>query len=595
MKSGVNLLKIFNSSKYFMIWSLFPKNIRLQFGYILILTLLGTLLEMLSVGLVVPAISLMLNQNIFEKYPATKPLSALLGSPSQQELVGYGVTLLLITYLMKALYLAYMAWKQAKFIFGAKEYISICLFNKYLNESYEFHLQHNSSQLIRNITTEVTQLVSFILSPTIVLITELCVVISLLVLLFVIEPAGSSILLFIAIVSMYSFHFFTKSQLQRWGAERQQYEAKRIQKVQEGLSGIKIIKLLGRENIFSSEFRKYNLLTALVEQKQHALSQTPRLWMETVGVFSLSVLILVALYFTSDISELIPIIALFAAASFRLIPSSNRILISLQSLRYGDAVIKLLYKELLPVSKIEKNINNKIVLNENISFENLSYTYPNASKPSLININLSIKKGECVGFIGPSGAGKTTLVDVMLGLLEPSAGRIAIDGVDAYSGLRNWRNLIGYVQQDIFLLDGSLRENIAFGLHDSQIDDAALRGAIFGAQLDRFIDDLPAGVETIVGERGVRMSGGQRQRIGIARALYQNPPVLVFDEATSALDSESEQGVMEAIRALKGTRTIIIIAHRLSTIESCDSLYKLEGGRLVQLNGEIKQVSHSLI
>jgi ABC-type multidrug transport system fused ATPase/permease subunit len=274
---------------------------------------------------------------------------------------------------------------------------------------------------------------------------------------------------------------------------------------------------------------------------------------------------------------------LFAAASFRLLPSVNRILGSAQSLRYGLPVIGSLYAELGVLASAQApSDRNRMPFRESLELHQVTYVYPGKVDPALREISLRIRKGESVGFIGASGAGKSTLVDILLGLLSPNAGQVRVDSQDIKDHLRNWQDQIGYVAQSIFLTDDTLRRNIALGLPDKQIDEEALWRAVCAAQLAEFVNSLPEGLDTVVGERGVRLSGGQRQRIGIARALLHDPALLVLDEATSSLDTATEGEVMEAVRALHGTKTIIIVAHRLSTVQQCDRLYRLDQGRIVQ-------------
>jgi ABC-type multidrug transport system fused ATPase/permease subunit len=265
-------------------------------------------------------------------------------------------------------------------------------------------------------------------------------------------------------------------------------------------------------------------------------------------------------------------------------PSVNRVLSAVQYLRYGLPVINTLHEELqlaVPEPAAQNN-NGAATFQHEIRLTDITYTYPNAPAPALNQLSLSIQKDESVGFIGPSGSGKSTLVDVVLGLLTPSAGQVVVDSKDIQQNLRHWQDRIGYVPQSIYLTDDTLKRNVAFGLPDGQIDDIAVQRAIQAAQLDEFVASLPDGLETLVGERGIRLSGGQRQRIGIARALYHDPVVLVLDEATSALDIATERGVMQAVTALHGSKTILIVAHRLSTVEHCNRLYRLHEGRVVE-------------
>lgn len=554
-------------------WSILPLKYKKNTILVLLLTLLGTLLEAVGIGLVIPAVSLMLDDNFINKYPLLINFFNGL-NPSQSTLVLYGILLLFVSYFIKAIYLVFLAWFQSMYIYNIKRYLSSKLFEKYISLPYEFHLQTNSSFLIRNITSEIQELINRALIPLVMLITEIAVIIVLALLLLIIEPLGASILFFVIIFAMFIFHLFSYKYLKEWGNIRQREEGYRIKSAQEGLSAIKDVKLLGRESNFINCYDYHNLNVSTVESKQNTLSQVPRLWLETVGVFGLLILV----FINNKPTEIVPIIGLFAAAAFRLLPSANRVLNSFQSLKYSSAVISLIIKELRNENINIENNKIKFQFNKCIELKNISFKYPESSISTLNNINFIINKGDSIGIIGSSGSGKSTLVDLLLGLITPSSGSISIDGVNINNFMREWQNTVGYVQQSIYLIDDTLRKNIAFGLNDNEINDELIKNAIKEAQLESFIYSLPDGINTLVGERGVRLSGGQRQRIGIARALYNNPPMLVLDEATSSLDKKTEADVMKSINALKRNRTIIIVAHRLSTIEHCDKIIKINNG-----------------
>jgi ABC-type multidrug transport system fused ATPase/permease subunit len=295
------------------------------------------------------------------------------------------------------------------------------------------------------------------------------------------------------------------------------------------------------------------------------------------------VLVLSMLARGHDTAAIMPTLALFAAAAFRMTPSANRVLAVINSLRYGLPAVATLTSELaLPVSDTPPGGTHRTAFQRDIELRDVTFSYADTPAPALRGVSVRIGKNETVGFIGPSGSGKTTLVDVLLGLLAPQRGEVRVDGTDVAGNLRAWQDQIGYVSQTIYLTDDTLRRNVAFGVPEAEIDDRAVARAVRAAQLDDFVASLPAGLDAAVGERGVRLSGGQRQRIGIARALYHDPAVLVLDEATSALDAATERGVMDAVAALQGSRTIVIVAHRLSTVDRCDRLYRLEAGRIVE-------------
>ena len=313
------------------------------------------------------------------------------------------------------------------------------------------------------------------------------------------------------------------------------------------------------------------------------MHQVPRLWFELLAVAALLLLTAVMVWQGTPSTKLIPMLGLFATVAFRMLPSVNHISAATQRLRVSEAMLSSLHKELALENEIPPSRSaSPLRFHDRIVLENVSFCYQGAHEAALKSISICIPHGTSVGFVGGSGAGKSTLVDVILGLLPPTSGRVTVDGQNIHDSLRGWQNVIGYVSQSIYLCDDTIRRNIAFGVPEKDIDNDAVWRALKSAQLDEFVESLPDRAETFVGERGVRLSGGQRQRIGIARALYHDPEVVVLDEATSALDTETEKGVMAAVDALHGVKTLIIVAHRLTTVSGCDLLYRLDKGRVVQ-------------
>lgn len=556
---------------------------------LIVLMLIGMILETIGIGLVIPALSLMTESDIVNKYPKLEPILQSIGSPTQTQLVVWGMLFLVGAHFIKAGFLAFLAWRQAEFNFGLHASLSARLFTGYLQQPYTFHLQRNSAQLIRNVTTEVGQFTSALIAASI-LLTELLVLIGVSSMLLYIEPLGAIITISIFAFAGYVFFKLTNTRLLRWGEARQFYDGQRIQHIQQGLGGAKDVKLLGREEDFIAQYALHNTGSARMGKLENVLQALPRLWLELLAVICLSALVITMLTNGKSVEALVPIIGLFAAAAFRLMPSVNRVLVSIQGLRYNLPVVIVLHKEAKMLEKPPVIVSDaSLDFKHTLQLDSVGYTYQGTKNATLAEINLNISCGDSIGIIGESGAGKSTLVDVMLGLLSPNIGCVTIDGVDIQSNLRAWQNKIGYVPQSIFLTDDSLRRNVAFGLDSNEIDENAVKAAIKSAQLQDYVDSLPDGLDTVVGERGIRISGGQRQRIGIARALYHNPSVLVLDEATSALDSETEASVMEAVYELKGNKTIIIIAHRLSTVSRCDLLFELKQGRLIQNNEHINR------
>ena len=571
-------------STYKMLFKLLTPKERKQIPIILLVIFIGMLFETVGISLVIPAIALMTQTNLPDMHPAFRSIFIALGSPTQVELVRDGMLVLFGFYVVKTLFLMFMSWKQNKFIFSIQASLSHRLFTGYLKQPWSFHLQHNSAQLIRNLTIEVNMFANTALQSGMGLITEGFVLTGIIVFLVIIEPLGTLVVMSILLLAAWSFQKVTKHYLLSLGQARQHHEGMRIQHLQQGLGGVKDVKILGREQDFLAQYTPHNKGNSHASRMQQTLLQLPRFWIELLAVGGLVALVLVLLAQRVLPNELLPVLGLFAAAAFRVAPSANRILGTLQNLHYSLPVISTLYRE---VSLLEHTVipsrSTLLPFNKKIELKSISYRYKNAEYDALNDINISIPSSTSVGFIGTSGAGKSTLIDVILGLITPDKGQVQIDGIDIQSNLRGWQDHIGYVPQSIFLTDDTLRRNVAFGLPDELIDNEAVLKAIKSAQLDEFIRTLPLGMETMVGERGVRLSGGQRQRIGIARALYHDPKVLVLDEATSALDMDTEKEVMQAINALTGDKTLLIIAHRLSTVSNCDCVYTMEQGRIVKM------------
>lgn len=546
------------------------------------LMFIGMLLETLGVGLVVPAITLLTQGDLATNYPVLQPLLRALGNPSQQSLILYAMLVLVGVYLIKVMFLALLGWRQTRFVFGLRTRLSQQLFTSFLRQPYTFHLQNNSSRLIHLVIAEVDIFTGNGITPAITVLTEALVLLGLCSLLLLVEPIGALIVVGVLGAAVWGSHRLTRERIVRWGEARHHHGVLRVQHLQHGLGGAKDVKLLGREADFLNRFHTHNVQSARVEQLHSFLQLIPRLWLELFVVSGLTILVVSMLAQDRALGAVVSTLALFAAATFRIMPSVNRVLGGVQSLRYGVTVIDSLHKELNLSAPAPASTRTPVTpFRAALELGQVTYTYPGAAEPSLIEISLAVKHGESVGVIGTSGAGKSTLVDILLGLLTPDSGEVRVDGKDIQDNLRNWQDQIGYVPQSIFLTDDTLRRNVAFGLSDEQIDDAAVQRTLRDAQLEELVASLPDGQETIVGERGIRLSGGQRQRIGIARALYSDPTVLVLDEATSSLDTTTEGGVMESVHALQGDKTLIIVAHRFSTVEHCDRLFRFERGRVV--------------
>ena len=548
-----------------------------------LLMLIGMLLEMLGVGIVIPLITLLTRESHLPSLPFWSNVGNEFGEIGQVELVYGAMAALVLVYLVKNLFLGFLLWSQSNFAYGVQANLSKRLFFTYLNQPYVFHLRQNSAQLIRNATTEANLFASHALMQGMQLTAELLVVLGLAMLLMLVEPLGTLIVgLTLAIVATLFFRA-TRKRVLTWGAQRQFHEGLRLQHLQQGLGGIKDVILTGRQMAFLGQYDQHNTAASIAARHQEFLKQVPRLSLEWLAILGIAVLVMSMMVQGKALADVTPVIGAFAAAAFRLMPSINRILGSIQTLRYVTPVIDTLHNQVsLPPVFMLGNNSAPLRFEQEIRVENLTFSYEPDSNPVIKNINLSIKRGQTVGFVGTSGAGKSTLIDLLLGLLKADEGIVLVDAQDIQHNLRAWHKKIGYVPQSIFLTDDTLMRNIAFGVADDQIDESAVIKSIKAAQLEEFVRGLPEGLSTPVGERGVRLSGGQRQRIGIARALYNDPDVLVLDEATSALDNSTESEVMKPIISMHGIKTIVVVAHRLSTVEQCDYIYRLEAGCIVK-------------
>lgn len=564
------------------LWRLLTSDQRRSAVILLGLMLIGMILETLGIGLVIPALAAMTQGDLAVRYPALAPWLDRVGRPNQEQLVIGGMLILVGVYVVKALFLGFFAWRQARFAFGIQANISQRLYAGYMRQPYAFHLQRNSAQLIRNAIVQVDEIRGAI-QTGLLLAAEMLVLLGILALLLALEPLGTLLVVSTLGSASWGFQRLTRDRILRWGMARQRHEEMRIQHLQQGLGAAKDVKLLGREDDFLAQYRAHNFGNAHVGQRQTTLQALPRLWIELLAVTGLAALVLTMIGQGKALADLLPTLGLFAAAAFRLMPSFNRVLNALQTIRYSLPVIDNLDSEFRLLDAVSAPRRGPpLPFRISLVLERVSFRYPSAESPALREVSVTIHQGTSVGFIGTTGAGKSTLVDIILGLFVPDSGTVKVDGIDIQTRPRGWQDQIGYVPQSIFLTDDTLRRNVAFGLADEQIDEAALERAIRAAQLEEFVRDLPQGVDTVVGERGIRLSGGQRQRIGIARALYHDPPVLVLDEATSSLDTLTERDVVEAVRALQGDKTLIIVAHRLSTVAHCDRLYRLERGKVVE-------------
>lgn len=551
---------------------------------LLVLIVIGTLIEILGIGLVMPTIILLGDGGAADRHPAFEWALQTLGLQPGAQLVVLGMGVLLAVYLVKAAYLAFLARRQAHFVFAVLVQLSHRLFSTYLAQPWLFHTQRNSAQLIRNVINEVNVFAINGLLAVLTLLSESLVAACIGALLLIIEPLATLAFAALLAVASWGFHRLTRATTERAGAARQHHEGLRLQHLQQGLAAVREIKLLGGEDEFAERYRVHLAESANAGRWLATLQLLPRLWLELLAVLCIALVVAILAGRGTSPGSMLPMLGLFAAAALRLMPSVQRLISARHALRYGLPAIDVLHRELAlgaPAPARSAAPHPPIApLRTCLEVCSVSFTYPGATTRALADASLVVRRGEWVAVVGPSGAGKSTLVHIVLGLLAPESGHVRVDGGDVHDALQSWHDQIGFVPQSVFLIDDTVTRNVAFGLPADRLDEGALWRVLQAVKLADFVRELPQGLDTLLGERGVRLSGGQIQRIGLARALYRNPGVLVLDEATNSLDSAAERDVLRSARA-HGAHTVLLVAHRASTVEHCDRRYTLEHGRIV--------------
>jgi len=496
--------------------------------------------------------------------------------------------LVMAFYIGRNAFLTAVTWVQEQALDAAVRQLSHRLLAAYLGAPYAFHFRRNSAGLIHRVTDAVHSVFRGVLGSLLNTASEALVVSGIVVVLALASPGVTAIAVVVVGGLLLLPLTLSRKATTRWGRVVSRLDTDILQTLQQSLGGVKEVKVIGRESFFLSQFDERMAAAARLRSRYVAVAAALRMGVETTFVCGL---LAVSLLLTlRGGANALPLLGLFAYAGFRVIPASNRVMLYVAQLRYSRAWIHDLRADLtaLPTPADDATAEAEpIRFTRTVALERVSYTYdgepesgPPQAEPVLIDVSLTIAKGESIGVVGPSGAGKSTLIDLLLGLLEPTAGRITVDGRDIVTAMRSWRRHIGYVPQEPFILDDTVRRNVAFGLADAEIDDRRVLAALTRAQLSEVVAGLPRGLDTMLGERGTRLSGGQRQRVAIARALYHEPEVLIFDEATSALDTPTERELIAALEALRGVKTLVVIAHRLTTVRRCDRLALLRDGRL---------------
>ena len=569
---------------------IFSKRDKYKIALLLCIMVAGSFLELLGVAVFQPFVNIIMMPDSIQENSYLARIYQMFGCSTTESFLTVVALGIIVIYVVKNVYLWVEQNLIMKFTYGMQQKLSTRLLTTYLSEPYTFHLNKNIAELQRSMQED-TGLFTQVLMHTLQLVAEVVVCIVLGVYLFTVSNSITVVIVGLLILCVVLFTKITKRFTEQLGKEAQVYKGKLYQWVNQSLGGVKEVKVLNREEFFVSSYKKYYGLYIKGVRINRLLSITPKYMVEAVCMTGLLIAIIIKLNFGhGELENFIPQLATFAVAAFRLLPSVGRINEHVNNILYAVPSVDLIYGDLKGIEDYQESKGEEEgkewSFEHGITAKHITYAYPNTDTNVLEDANCIIPKGKTVAFIGSSGAGKTTMADIILGLLAPQRGKILVDNIDVFKILTMWHHQIGYIPQVIYLSDDTIRNNIAFGIHEDQIDEEAVKTALKKAQLAEFVDTLPDGLDTIVGDRGVRLSGGQRQRIGIARALYHDPEILVLDEATSALDNETETAVMEAIESLQGSKTMIIIAHRLTTIQNADIIYEVGDGKVTERSKE---------
>lgn len=568
---------------------------KLRIAELVVLMVVGGLLEMLSVSLVLPFMNAVMEpEKTMEKW-YVKPICDFFRLQNPRTFLIVMAVLLAGVYIFKNVYLVLEYNVQYRFVYGNMIAMNSRLLDSYLHRPYEDFLHLSSAEAVRIMTSDV--LYTFVLLTSLLsIITELVVSGMLVVTVFVMAPFVTFCMVVIISVLLLILSRIIRPILNKAGKAYQRAGADMNKWILQSMHGIKEVKITGREAYFQESFDACGTEYANAIRKYRILEMTPRFFIEATSMSTMFFIIAFLIYRGGSLEALVPMLTAVGMASIRLLPAANRIMAGVATAAHYEPLLDKLIESLnamegeggvsldgtLRTDRYEEKKAEIAPLRSRLDFHEISYHYPDAGDNVLTAASMTIRRGESVGIIGDSGAGKTTAIDLLLGLLKPQKGQVLVDGTDISADIRGWHEQIGYIPQMIFMLDDTIRNNVCFGEREEDISDERLWQALEEASLADFVRTLPDGLDTEIGERGIRLSGGQRQRIGIARALYRDPSVLVFDEATSALDHETEAEIMESINHLQGKKTMIIIAHRLTTIENCDRVYRVEGGKILR-------------
>lgn len=569
-------MKLEFSESFRAVWRILPNQAQHQAVVLANLMAIATVLETLGLGMIIPLLGSLIPSESVTSSSSGGIIGEIVSwfAKYSLETIVIGLLLLLVA---KNGYLAGLAYFQSKFVFGLEAELSKRLLGDYLDKPYSFFASHNSAHIIRNIVGEVSNFCHNAVAPLCGLVAEILVAAGILILLVAVNPYGAVMMAVVLGVMGALFHFIIRRRVAHWGEARQYHEGMRLQKLQESFGAIKEIKLADLQPQFCSDYARHTDGSCVSGRRQQSIQSLPRLLLEILAVLALVLVVLPAK--EASRASMLPILGLYAAAAFRLMPSANRILNALQAIRFAKPSIDVLAKEFTLGRAVKRSLANSALSFEcDITFKDVGFRYVGQDSFVFKSVNLQIKKGEVVCVVGPSGAGKSTLVDVLCGLLPPCEGQVLVDGHDIADRELLWHRHIAYVPQTIFLIDGTIRENITLGIVPSLVDEKRLQDVMMICGLQELIDNHSDGLNAQVGERGVKISGGQKQRIGLAREIYRGRDVLILDEATNALDSYAENEVVANISRAKNKMTVIWITHGATPLKLADKRIVVQDG-----------------
>lgn len=565
------------------IFNIFEKQDKLKILILIFMSVIGAFFETLSIGVVLPFVNVIMDPTMLKDFPFVWNM---VGHLNTTGIVYLSIGLLLFMFVFKNVFVGFLIYYQARFSFNRQIKLSRRLLRSYLNKPYNFFFSKNTAELQRNFNTSLYNIITGILLPAISMFSEILVVLFIFLLLIIIDPVSTLIAVSTIGITMFFIYMKQKKVMFKAGKSLQDASYEQLKWVNQSILGIKEVKIRHNQEFYLENFFKAGKKYASASIFNNVMSHFPRLIIELVAIVSLCMVLLASMLMGKDLVSMLPTLSLFAVGAYRIMPSFNRVLTYINSIRFYSPALQNVYDDLMESKNVQVEDKEQgahaLTFTDEINIDRLSFRYKEESDYVIDQASFSIKKGSRVGIVGESGQGKTTLLDLLLGLLKPESGQILVDGVNIEDNMEGWHRLIGYVPQSVYLIDDSIVNNIALGVPEEQIDREKVNRILAMVKLKDFIETLPQKEDTMVGDNGMLLSGGQRQRIAIARALYNDPEILVMDEATSSLDNETEAYINDTLNSIGNHKTLIIVAHRDTSIAGCDEIYRVENGKVTR-------------